>query len=159
MDKFAISEMVLFDKPSNKQRATGGVLKGKFNTALSLCRVLRITLYFFEDFLEASARGSAVVEVPQSLGVTMVCFLGQESSLQSPTPQQRHRLFSRHFLYLFFFCSSIYYMVLDCSPWQTIYNKQPTFLEPQETKTPFIGRQRHCKSQKKSKRNLDKGCS
>jgi len=25
MDKLAISEMVLFDEPSNKQRATGGV--------------------------------------------------------------------------------------------------------------------------------------
>ena len=27
------------------------------------------------------------------------------------------------FFFLFFFCSSIYYMVLNRSPWQTIYNK------------------------------------
>ena len=42
---------------------------GIFNTALSLCRVLEVTLYFSEDFLEA------VAEVPQPLGETVVCFL------------------------------------------------------------------------------------
>jgi len=53
----------------------------KFNMALSLCRVLEVTLYFSEGFLEVTARVSAVAEVPQPLGVTIVCFLGQESSL------------------------------------------------------------------------------
>jgi len=36
---------------------------GKFNVALSLCRVLEVTLYFSEDFLEAAAGVSAVAEV------------------------------------------------------------------------------------------------
>ena len=40
---------------------------GKFNTALSLCKVLGVTLYFSEGFLEATARGSAVAEALQSL--------------------------------------------------------------------------------------------
>ena len=33
---------------------------------------------------------------------------------------------------LFFFCSSNYYMVLNCSLWQTIYNKQPIVFEASE---------------------------
>ena len=40
--------------------------------ALSLCEVLEVTLYFSESFLEETARGLAVSEVPQSLGITMV---------------------------------------------------------------------------------------
>jgi len=35
---------------------------GKFNVALSLCRVLRVTLYFSEGFSKAAARESAVAE-------------------------------------------------------------------------------------------------
>jgi len=54
---------------------------GKFNVALSLCGILEVALYFSESFLEVIAGVSAVVEVLQLLGVTMVCFLGQESSL------------------------------------------------------------------------------
>ena len=38
---------------------------------------------------------------------------------------------------LFFFCSSIYYMVLSHSLWQTIYNKQPIVLEASEDKNPL----------------------
>ncbi len=34
----------------------------KFNVALSLCRVLEITLYFSKSFLEAAIRGLAVAE-------------------------------------------------------------------------------------------------
>jgi len=34
----------------------------KFNIALSLCRVLEITLYFFKDFLKIAA-GKSVVAV------------------------------------------------------------------------------------------------
>ena len=60
---------------------------GKFNVALSLCRVLRITLYFSKGFSEAAAGVLAVAEALQLLGETMVCFLGQESSLWSPAPQ------------------------------------------------------------------------
>ena len=48
---------------------------GKFNVALSLYKVLEVTLYFSKDFSEA------VAEAPWLLGVTMVCFLGQESNL------------------------------------------------------------------------------
>ena len=59
----------------------------KFNMALSLCRVLEVTFYFSEDFLEVTARRSAVAEALWSLGVTVVCFLGQESSLWSPASQ------------------------------------------------------------------------
>ena len=59
----------------------------KFNIALSLCRVLGITLYFFEGFLEATAGGLVVAEAPWPLRVTIVCFLGQESSLWSLAPQ------------------------------------------------------------------------
>ena len=47
----------------------------KFNVALSLCRVLVVTLYFSKGFLEATARISAVAEAPWPLGVTVVCFL------------------------------------------------------------------------------------
>ena len=53
---------------------------GKFNAALSLCRVLEVTFYFSKSFSEA------VAEVLQLLGKTVVCFLGQESSLWSPAP-------------------------------------------------------------------------
>jgi len=60
---------------------------GKFNVALSLCRVLEIALYFSKGFSEATARGLAVAEALWPLGVTMVYFLGQESSLWSPAPQ------------------------------------------------------------------------
>ena len=35
---------------------------GKFNVALSLCRVLGVALYFSEGFLEAAASISAVVK-------------------------------------------------------------------------------------------------
>ena len=48
----------------------------RFNITLSLCRVLGVTLYFSEDFLEA------VVEALWPLGVTIVCFLGQKSKLE-----------------------------------------------------------------------------
>ena len=54
---------------------------GKFNVALSLCGVLGVTLYFSKGFSEAAVRVSAVAEVPRLLGETVVCFLGQESSL------------------------------------------------------------------------------
>jgi len=47
----------------------------KFNTALSLCRVLGVTLYFSKSFLEAAARVSVVAEALQPLGEAMVCFL------------------------------------------------------------------------------------
>ena len=73
---------------------------GKFNIVLSLCGVLEITLYFSESFLKAAAKVLAVAEAPRPLGVTVVCFLGQESNLWSFTLQQRHKLFSKHFLYL-----------------------------------------------------------
>ena len=46
-----------------------------FNMALSLYRVLEVTLYFSKGFLEAAAGGLAVAEAPWPLGVTMVCFL------------------------------------------------------------------------------------
>ena len=60
---------------------------GEFNAALSLCGVLGVALYFSEGFSEAAAGVSAVAEAPRPLGETMVCFLGQESSLWSPAPQ------------------------------------------------------------------------
>jgi len=60
---------------------------GEFNAAFSLCGVLGVALYFSEGFSEAAARVSAVVEAPQPLGETVVCFLGQESGLWSPAPQ------------------------------------------------------------------------
>ena len=54
---------------------------GEFNATLSLCGVLGVTLYFSKGFSEAAVRVSAVAEVLQPLGETVVCFLGQESSL------------------------------------------------------------------------------
>jgi len=54
---------------------------GKFNIALSLCRVLGVTLYLSEGFSEAATRVSAVAEAPWPLDMTVVCFLEQESSL------------------------------------------------------------------------------
>ena len=72
----------------------------KFNTALSLCRVLGITLYFSKEFSKVASRGLAVVQELWLLKVTIVCFLGQESNLWSSVPQQGHRLFSRYFLHL-----------------------------------------------------------
>ena len=60
---------------------------GEFNATLSLCGVLGVALYFSEGFSEAAAGVSAVAEAPRPLGETMVCFLGQESSLWSPAPQ------------------------------------------------------------------------
>jgi len=60
---------------------------GKFNTALSLCGVLGVALYFSKGFLEVAAGGLAVAEAPWPLGETVVYFLGQESSLWSPALQ------------------------------------------------------------------------
>ena len=54
---------------------------GKFNVALSLCRVLKVTLYFSKDFSEVAARVLVVAEALLPLEVTIVCFLGQESNL------------------------------------------------------------------------------
>jgi len=54
---------------------------GKFNAALSLCRVLGVALYFSKGFSEAAAGVLAVAEAPWPLGETVVCFLEQESSL------------------------------------------------------------------------------
>jgi len=58
-----------------------------FNAALSLCRVLGVTLYFSKSFSEAATGGSAVAEVPQPLEVIMISFLKQKSSLWSFAPQ------------------------------------------------------------------------
>ena len=60
---------------------------GEFNMALSMCGVLGVALYFSEGFSEAAAGVSAVAKVLRPLGETVVCFLGQESSLWSPVPQ------------------------------------------------------------------------
>ena len=49
---------------------------GKFNAALSLCRVLGLTLYFSNDFSKTATRELAVTKVLQSLEVIIVCFLG-----------------------------------------------------------------------------------
>jgi len=54
---------------------------GKFNVALSLCRVLGVTLYFSKGFSETAAGKYVGIEVPQSLEVTIVSFLRQESKL------------------------------------------------------------------------------
>jgi len=59
----------------------------KFNVALSLYRLLEITLYFSKSFLEIATGKSVAIEVSQSLGVTIVFFLRQESNLWSPTLQ------------------------------------------------------------------------
>jgi len=53
----------------------------KFNIALSLCKVLEVTLYFSKSFSEAA------IKAPQPLEVTIVYFLGQKSSLWSSAPQ------------------------------------------------------------------------
>ena len=53
----------------------------KFNVALSLCRVLRITLYFSKSFLKVTTRILAIAEALWPFGVTMVCFLEQKSNL------------------------------------------------------------------------------
>ena len=55
--------------------------------ALSLCRVLEVTLYFSEGFSEVAARVLVVAGTLQPLGMTVVCFLEQKSSLWSPAPQ------------------------------------------------------------------------
>ena len=68
--------------------------------ALSLYRVLVVTLYFSEKFSEVAARGLAVAEALWPLKVTLVCFLEQESNLQSSILQQKHRLFLRCFFHL-----------------------------------------------------------
>ena len=47
----------------------------KFNIVFSLCRVLEVALYFFKNFSEA------IVKALWSFGVTIVCFLEQESNL------------------------------------------------------------------------------
>ena len=60
---------------------------GEFNATLSLCGVLGVALYFSEGFSEAAAGVSAVAEALWPLGEAVVCFLGQKSSLWSPTPQ------------------------------------------------------------------------
>ena len=73
---------------------------GKFNVVLSLYRVLGVTLYFSEDFLEAATRVLAVTEILWLLGVTMAYFLGQQSNLWSFALQQRHKLFLRCLLHL-----------------------------------------------------------
>jgi len=54
---------------------------GKFNIVLSLYRVLEVALYFSMSFSETAAGGSVNTEALQSLEVTMVCFLKQESNL------------------------------------------------------------------------------
>ena len=53
--------------------------------ALSLYRVLGVTLYFSKGFLEAAARVLAVAEVLQLLEVTVICFLDR-----SPTCSLLH---------------------------------------------------------------------
>ena len=66
----------------------------KFNIVFSLCRVLEVALYFFKNFSET------IVKALWSFGVTIVCFLEQESNLWTSALQQRYRLFSRYFLHL-----------------------------------------------------------
>jgi len=51
----------------------------KFNMSSSLCRALKVTLYFSEGFLKAAPKA------PWPLGVTMVYFLEQEFTLWSFT--------------------------------------------------------------------------
>ena len=60
---------------------------GKFNAALSLYRALEVAFYFSKGFSETAAGVLVVAKVLQPLGETMVCFLGQESSLWSSAPQ------------------------------------------------------------------------
>ena len=73
--------------------------KSTHNMALSLCKVLDITLYFSEGFSKVASRGLVVVKALQLLKVIVVCFLGQESNLWFPALQQRYRLFLRYFLH------------------------------------------------------------
>jgi len=54
---------------------------GKFNVALSPCRVLGVAFYLSKSFPEAAARVSAVAEAPQPLEVTVIYFLEQKSNL------------------------------------------------------------------------------
>ena len=54
--------------------------------ALSLCGVLGVAFYFSEGFLEVAAGVSVVVKALWPLEETIVCFLGQESSLWSLAP-------------------------------------------------------------------------
>jgi len=98
---------------------------GKFNTALSLCRVLGIALYFSKDFSEAAARVLVVAEALYQLGVTMVCFLEQNSSLWSLALQWRHRLFSRCFLY----SSLVNLLLLASLEERSTYGELGCFLE------------------------------
>jgi len=60
---------------------------GEFNMTFSLCGVLGVALYFSKGFLETAAGVLVVAEALQLLEETMVCFLGQESSLWSPALQ------------------------------------------------------------------------
>jgi len=53
----------------------------KFNITFSLCQVLRVTLYFSENFLEAAIEESVATEILQPLKVTKVCFFRQEFNL------------------------------------------------------------------------------
>ena len=53
----------------------------KFNVALSLYRVLGVTLCFSKSFLEVAVRKLAVVKALQPLRVTIVYFLEQKSNL------------------------------------------------------------------------------
>ena len=100
-----------------------------------------------------------------NLLVTKTRFSRPYSSLEvvklqsSPKPCYKKSPAQESFLLLYdqsFFCLTIYYMVLDCSPWQTIYYKQPIIFTSQN-RNPLY-RQRNYQSQQKSKRNLDKGC-
>ena len=97
----------------------------KFNIAFNIYRALGVTFYFSKSSLEAAIRISAVTEVPQPLGVTMICFLRQESNLQSFALQQRHRLFSRYFLHL----SLINLLLLASLEERSIYRELDCFLE------------------------------
>ena len=84
----------------------------KFNMALSLCGVLRVALYFSEGFSEAAAGVSVVAEALQTLGETMVCFLGQESSLWlSRLLTVDFILFSLFTLFYFSFSFSFYFSI------------------------------------------------
>jgi len=60
---------------------------GKFNMALSLYRVLEVTLYLSKGFSEVAIGELVVAKALQLLRVTMVCFLGQEFNLWSSALQ------------------------------------------------------------------------
>ena len=53
----------------------------KFNIAISLYRVLGVTLYFSKDFLEIATEVSITTEALWPLDMTVVCFLEQKSNL------------------------------------------------------------------------------